>query len=306
MTLGKLLILGALFGCIESCVVIASILSARSPFHSSSEQREEAKTIRSTFAAGHGDVIADFNAYREWKRKRGDLSRTELRAWCSAHCLSLQTMEDITSNCSQFLADLKETGFVSVRTTHQDLFSGWFHANSANLALLRALVAGAFSPQIARVEMPEQLWRESVSGAVAQEPEARAIKYYTRDSGRVFVHPSSTLFDAQGFPGGSIYVAYFSRISTSKPFIRDLTPFNAFSLLLFCGTNELDALGRGLLVDGWLRLKGWARIGVLVNRLRGVLDELLEQKLRDPAADLGGHEIVQTAIQLVGLNGMDE
>ena len=287
-------------------MIIASILSARSPFHSPPEQREQAKAARTAFAAGHGDLIADLNAYLEWKRRRGALPRGELRTWCSANFLSHQILDDIASNCTQHLGSLKEIGFVPTRTPGGDPYSGRSNKNSANLTLLRALVAGAFSPQVARVELPEKLWRDSVSGAIAQDPEARAIKYYTQDSDRVFVHPSSTLFDAQSFVRESTYIAYFSRVTTSKPFIRDLTPFNAFSLLLFCGTNELDALGRGLVVDGWLRLKGWARIGVLVNRLRGVLDELLEQKLTDPVLDLGGHEIVQTAIGLVEFNGMDE
>lgn len=31
------------------------------------------------------------------------------------------------------------------------------------------------------------------------------------------------------------------------------TAFNAYTLLLFSGAIELDTLGRGLVVDGWLR-----------------------------------------------------
>ena len=107
------------------------------------------------------------------------------------------------------------------------------------------------------------------------DPEAKMIKYFSQENGRVFVHPSSTVFDAQGFPGNSIYMSYFNRMATSKVFIRDLTPFNAYAALLFSGPIVLDTLGRGLVVDGWLRLRGWARIGVLVSRLRCMLDDVL-------------------------------
>lgn len=60
--------------------------------------------------------------------------------------------------------------------------------------------------------------------------------------------------------------------------------FNAYTLLLFAGSIALDTQGRGLVVDGWLRLRGWARIGVLVSRLRGVIDRLIERRVENPAA----------------------
>ncbi len=95
-------------------------------------------------------------------------------------------------------------------------------------------------------------------------------------------------------------------MATSKIFIRDLTPFNAYTALLFSGPIMLDTLGRGLVVDGWLRLRGWARIGVLVSRLRGMLDDLLQRKIDDPGADVAGNEVVNCVIRLVELDGMDQ
>ena len=60
------------------------------------------------------------------------------------------------------------------------------------------------------------------------DPEARTIKYFNHENGRVFVHPSSTLFDAQTFPSNASFMAYFNKMETSKIFIRELTPFNAY------------------------------------------------------------------------------
>lgn len=62
-----------------------------------------------------------------------------------------------------------------------------------------------------------------MSGAVELDPEAKTIKYFNQENGRVFVHPSSTVFDAQTFPGHSVYMSYFNKMATSKVFIRDLT-----------------------------------------------------------------------------------
>lgn len=161
-----------------------------------------------------------------------------------------------------------------------------------------------------------------MSGAVELDPEARTIKYFNQENGRVFVHPSSTVFDAQTFPGNSVYMSYFNKMATSKVFIRDLTrtylpspfpgtlltetAFNAYTALLFSGPITLDTLGRGLIVDGWLRLRGWARIGVLVSRLRGMLDDVLARKIDEPGLELGGDEVVEAVLRLVELDGLDQ
>jgi ATP-dependent RNA helicase DHX57 len=88
-----------------------------------------------------------------------------------------------------------------------------------------------------------------MSGAVELDPEARTIRYFTRDQGRVFVHPASTLFDAQGFSassssagggaegvgggGTAAFLSYFTMVSTSKVFIRELTRKSNSRLLLY-------------------------------------------------------------------------
>ena len=84
------------------------------------------------------------------------------------------------------------------------------------------------------------------------------------------------------------------------------TAFNVYTLLLFSGPIELDTLGRGLLVDGWLRLRGWARIGVLVARLRGMVDDLIAERVENPSVDLGNNEVIKLVKKLIELNGLDQ
>jgi len=85
-----------------------------------------------------------------------------------------------------------------------------------------------------------------------------------------------------------------------------MVAFNAYTALLFSGPITLDTLGRGLVVDGWLRLRGWARIGVLVSRLRSMLDDVLAKKIDDPEMDLTKNEVVALVTRLVELDGMDQ
>ena len=300
---GKLMVYGATFGCLEACLTIAAILTVKSPFISPQAKREESKAARSSFAPGQGDLICDLRAYENWSQMRSSSNYRDVRLWCDQNYVSSRILEDISSNRSQYLSSLKEAGFLP--STYHSNPHPLLNSHNSNTALIRALTAGAFNPQVARIDFPDKKFAPSMSGAVELDPEARTIKYFNQDNGRVFIHPSSTLFDAQGFQGGSVYLGYFNKMETRKLFIRELTPFNAYSLLLFSGPITLDTLGRGLIVDGWLRLRGWARIGVLVSRLRMMLDEVLAKKIDNPSLDLSNDEVVAVVRKLVEFDGLD-
>ncbi|KIW03696.1 uncharacterized protein PV09_05011 [Verruconis gallopava] len=319
---GKLLVYGSIFGCLDACLTMASILTVRSPFVSPQAKREEAKAARAVFAAGgHGDLVADLRAYDQYTANRKILPTRDLRRWCEDNFLSMATLNDITSNRSQYISSLKEIGFLPFGADNATLAA--MNSNSSSDALLRALIAGSFNPQIARVEYPETKFAATSTGAMALDPEAKTIKYFTEDASasgdgqqqprndRVFIHPSSTLFDASSFPSNTTFMTFFEKISTSKIFLRNVTPVNAYAVMMFGGGVEVDTYGRGVVVDGWIRLKGWARIGVLVGRLRKMLDRVLEERIERPGLAVGGNgedvdqEIVRVVRKLIELDGLD-
>jgi ATP-dependent RNA helicase DHX57 len=228
---GKLMVYGAIFNCLDDCVTIAAILSSKSPFLSPAERRDEAKAAKMRFARGDGDLLTDLRAYQEWDAQMADRSiqQHRVRTWCSDNFLSFPTMSDISSTRTQYYSALSEMGII----THRFPPTASASSSSASTPLLRALTASAFSPQLCRIQFPDKKFATSVSGAVELDPEAKTIRYYSQESGRVFVHPSSTLFDSQGFSGNAAFLSYFSMISTSRVFVRDLTREFFSSFLLF-------------------------------------------------------------------------
>ncbi|KAI1326854.1 P-loop containing nucleoside triphosphate hydrolase protein [Xylariaceae sp. FL0255] len=296
---GKLMVYGAIFGCLDDCITIAAILSSRSPFISPSDKRDSAKEARMRFARGDGDLLTDLRAFRQWNTMADEgTPPRQLRNFCDDNFLSYQTLSDISTTRTQYYSALIEIGIISTSSKYPN-------TTSVSMPLLRALTASAFTPQIARIQFPDKKFATSMSGAVELDPEARTIKYWTQENGRVFIHPGSALFDSQGFAGNAAFLSYFTMISTSKTFIRDLTPFNAFTLLLFSGAIDLDTMGRGLVIDGWLRLRGWARIGVLVSRLRGMVDNIIAMKVNDPQVDVRDNEVIKLVAKLIELDGLD-
>ncbi|KAK8017469.1 hypothetical protein PG993_013795 [Apiospora rasikravindrae] len=310
---GKLMVYGSIFGCLDEAVTIAAILSTKSPFLSPPDKRDLAKEARMRFAKGDGDLLTDLRGFQQWSAMMDErLPQRQVRSYCDENFLSYNTLSDIAATRTQFYSALVEMGIASPSVLNRSGGNGRGGAGStaaaasaSSMSLIRALTASAFAPQIARIQFPDKKFAASMAGAVELDPEAKTIRYFTQENGRVFIHPSSTLFDHQGFAGNAAFVSYFTMISTSKIFVRDLTPFNAFTLLLFSGAIELDTMGRGLVVDGWLRLRGWARIGVLVSRLRGMVDNMIALKVNNPQTDVHENEVIQIVTKLIELDGLD-
>jgi ATP-dependent RNA helicase DHX57 len=76
---------------------------------------------------------------------------------------------------------------------------------------------------------------------------------------------------------------------------------------MFAGQIQVDTLGRGLVIDEWIRLRGWARIGVLVSRLRSMLDMVLDGMVTQPGKGMGEREqeVVSVVRNLIERDGLD-
>lgn len=211
-------------------------------------------------------------------------------------------MSDIASNRTSYISSLQEAGLIP-STSSADISR--LSKYSTNDSLIRSLIGAALYPNIARIVLPATKYEKLSSGSLALDPEAKTIKFFAAtdasDEGdeRVFIHPGSTMFSATSFVDNSPFAAFFTRVQTSKVFLRDVTPINAFAVMLLCGDKiEIDQLGRGVRVTG-LRLKAWARIGTLIAILRRLLDERLRWKIEQPDTDILEDDVVACLRRLV-------
>jgi ATP-dependent RNA helicase DHX57 len=218
----KLMVYGSIFGCMDACVTMAAILTVKSPFVSPRDRRDEAAAARAAFSRGDGDLITDLSAYQQWAELARTQGYRQTQSWCSDNFLSHQTLRDISSNRAQFLTSLKDVGILPVDYRGSTTSSRW-DRNGSNTQLLRALIAGAFNPQVAQISFPDKKFVASMTGTVELDPDARTIKYFNQENGRVFIHPSSSLFSAHNYSGSAAFLSYFTKMATSKVFIRELT-----------------------------------------------------------------------------------
>lgn len=62
--IGKLMLYGAIFGCVDAALTMAACLSYKNPFVSPFGKRDEANKKKMTFAAGFSDQITVLMAYK--------------------------------------------------------------------------------------------------------------------------------------------------------------------------------------------------------------------------------------------------
>lgn len=92
------------------------------------------------------------------------------------------------------------------------------------------MILGGLWPRVARVHLPQNAIKfDKVSGGTVQrENVAKEYKMFDLRDERVFLHPSSVLFNFAAWR--SQYVVYFSKVQTTKLFLRDATEVREFRL----------------------------------------------------------------------------
>ncbi|CAK9684349.1 unnamed protein product [Candida parapsilosis] len=188
---GKLLLLSCIFGCLDFCSVLAAISSVGSIFVHSVENRDKIKDVTMKYSDKQGDFIAMANLYLAY-------SDSFNKKFMSDHCLSFNMLKDVASTRQQYYQLLSEMGFIKSPTVPRKV-------SKPNYDMTRAIIIGAFYPNIARVQYPPKKFLKSSSGAIEADTDARLTKYWIKKENRtdqdsslaatrVFIHPSSVLF----------------------------------------------------------------------------------------------------------------
>ncbi|KAG5890166.1 hypothetical protein JTB14_005186 [Gonioctena quinquepunctata] len=310
--IGKLILYGAIFGCVDAALTMAACLSSKSPFVSPFGKREEANRKKQSFALGFSDHITTLVAYRKFMEVYKK-SRVGARNFATENFLSFKTLTMIGDVKHQFLELLVDIGFISVnlkgkRRSYDNVYEitgTEFNKNGDNLRVLTSVLCAALYPNIVKILTPSKSYIMSAAGAVPKENEAKDMKFATAQE-TVFMHPSSVNYSVRNYP--SPYMVYQEKVQTSRVFFRDCTMVPIIPLVLFSGF-DLDITVQGgntyiVLEDGWILFQvAEHRIAELLKLIRQELFDLLEEKIRDPLLNLLHHDkgerIISTILGLV-------
>ncbi|KAI4885618.1 hypothetical protein NFI96_019060 [Prochilodus magdalenae] len=163
--LGKMIVLGNVFGCLEECLIVAASLSLKSFFAMPSLQQLPGYRSKLMFAHGiPSDSIAFVNAFKAWytSRAKGEFRhpKDELE-WGKENCIQIKRIrevaelfEDLKKRVSHFNMNVSETSsLLDYSSVHKQKF------------ILQVVIAGAFYPNyFLQGAIDEELASKELSG----------------------------------------------------------------------------------------------------------------------------------------------
>lgn len=172
--LGKLILYGVIFKCLDMAITVAAILSSKSPFSAPFGQRSQADNARMAFRRGDSDLLTIYNAYLAWKRVcQSTGGGGKEFQFCHKNFLSQQTLANIEDLKGQLLTSLADSGFLSLteeerRALSRARFSGGrgrrqqqfydiprrVNLNSDNDVVSASVIAWSFYPKILVRDVP--------------------------------------------------------------------------------------------------------------------------------------------------------
>ncbi|GAA6009512.1 hypothetical protein JCM11491_003585 [Sporobolomyces phaffii] len=300
LRLAKMLVLAAIFRCLDPILTIVALLSSKPFFLSPQDKREESKKARSGFYTSRSDLISDAKAFEACLVAKQDGSAA-LRHFLDDNYISQSTFRDVLSLRNDYLSALGSVGFIPMHCSASDPA---FNDNSQNENLLKAIIY-AGTARLVKVKLPKAVFDKGIGGAIERERESREVKFYEKEEGRVFLHPTSLLFSETRF--ATPFATYFNKHVTTKPFLRDATEVPLYAVLLFSPGHVTMELERGVTVhlsaEEWVHMKCWPRIGVLVNGLRKLFDAELESELEQPGFGGPTSSAVRAMLECISRDG---
>eukprot|EP00980_Cylindrotheca_fusiformis_P015390 scaffold4329_cov115-Cylindrotheca_fusiformis.AAC.7 len=271
--LGKMLIYGALFQCIDPILTIAASMSSQSPFSTFVKDAAVAKGKQKAFADQDSDFATLVNVYEAYAKAAATSTSTG-RKFCHSNYLNHVALREIGEARRQFLDLLCGIGFLDRRIVLEkgnrinvtSLQSCRFNRYASKPELVHAVICAGLFPHVARLE----------------EPAAGTYSLWHKEE-RLYFHSSSVNAKKKSFSGSHGWVVFHEKFGTPNRISVSTTCFvNPFALLLFGGTVDVKYLQRMVVIDDWIEVRMAAQIGVILRELRKKLDILLQKMIEQP------------------------
>lgn len=278
--IGKMVVLAAIFKCLDPILILAAVSTARNPFLSPLDKREEAEKCKAKWAMGTGnDHAAIINAFQEWRRLRrsGRGSWQPERQFAYTNFLHHDTLHHIARTAGQILDILQSSGLVEPAIQSINGMPSQYGSPSENIfsdsqALQVALATAGFYPNIAvrtRGHLPRFL-------RTVHENEAAIFPYSLAaprpESGKRY--GKITVEDAA--PPGTLFTFTEKTQADDKGiFLRSVARTFPLAVILFGGKSS--AQGATLMVDEWIPFYVRKQERFILQQLNHTLQGFLER-----------------------------
>lgn len=321
--IGKMLLYGAIFGCLSPILSIAAFLSYKSPFVYPKDERPKVERAKLDLLTKKEDGSSDSNdwykqsdhlllavAYMKWEKILREKGTRSAQQFCNSFFLSNSVMHMIRDMRVQFGTLVADSGLISLPKNYRDDRKGkehldsWFsdklqpfNMYSHQPEIVKAILCSGLYPNIAATE-------QGITSAAIRsfrQSDSAAVKGYSvwYDGRReVHIHASSVNCNLKAFQHP--FLVFLEKVETHKVFLRDTTIISPFCLLLFGGSISIQHQIGMVTIDGWLKLTAPAQTAVLFKELRLTLQSILNELIRKPKnIAIVDNEVVRSMVHLL-------
>uniref|UniRef100_A0A3P8ND84 ATP-dependent RNA helicase DHX29 n=1 Tax=Astatotilapia calliptera TaxID=8154 RepID=A0A3P8ND84_ASTCA len=282
--IGKMLIYGAILGCLEPIAIIAAAITEKSPFFTPMNRKEEANLAKAALAIANSDHLTIYNAYLGWKNSQTDGSRGEM-SYCRKHFLNrtaLITIEDVKR---ELMKMMEQVGFWSSRSSSSSSLKPQAASMSKQqISVLNAVLTAGLYDNVARVLCTPSVDVLERVACTVETPQGKAQVHFSSVNRNLQTHG---------------WLLYQEKVKYTKIYLRDTTLISPFPMLLFGGDIDVQHRERLITLDGWIHFQAPVRIGVIFKHLRRLMDSLLERKLENPRMNLEGEATIRIILDLI-------
>ncbi|KAG1701562.1 hypothetical protein DVH05_010864 [Phytophthora capsici] len=271
---GKLLLLGALFGVFDAASTCAAVLETKSPFVAPFGRQSEMKQARQHFAVGASDLLTDVNAFEAWRYVvQNKSSGVNEKSFCHQNFLSQRGLRELSKLKRQFRGLVAQLGFLPKSESEGDE-----RMTLQQLATISAVLYAGLAPNLVHTEPP-----------AAYGPKRAVLR--ERDHGVVVVHPGSINYKVANFRASN-FLTYAVKLHTSQVYLPASSLVLPLAVCLFSHALEpLPQLRRkdkagnetiGLRVNDWVVFQSSFRSAALLQEIRKEVIETIDTSLQTP------------------------
>eukprot|EP00039_Didymoeca_costata_P015899 m.276463 g.276463 ORF g.276463 m.276463 type:complete len:1391 (-) comp16301_c0_seq14:1310-5482(-) len=270
-SIGRMLIWGALFKCIDPVTTMAALLSVGGLFVTSPSKREESQKIQMSFSVDN-DLRAMMRAYHAWESIINESGLQAANAWAHENMIMVSKLMTVRGIKNQVLRHMSQARLVHYKADQDPHGEDGFNLRAQDEALQDALVLSG---------MPHNLaWRSPY----------QRFQFRTELESRAMVHPSSVNCDISR--GQHVHplpvrlrpkwLMYREMVRTSESFLRTTGNVSPLAIALFFGYNMEVNPQIGPILDDWIICRGDKDSTLSVMEVRKELECIMLRYTRNP------------------------
>ncbi|KAG8219813.1 hypothetical protein J3R82DRAFT_786 [Butyriboletus roseoflavus] len=293
--MGRLVLYGVFFRCLDKALTLAAILTNRDPFFSPLHLKAEAAAVKATWSPREfrSDALTILNAYDVWHEMYRNGEHARASRFCTDNFLSKSTLVLITKVRGHLLQSLYQAGVIDAaegsvhgRARNREwMVPPALNANAHSHPLLAALVAVATQPKFAvrTGEMTlrtqhDKVWPFVIVIVLYQLIASRQLTFIHPSSVNHRKHIRSSEDDTSLLQGERQLYAYAEKRQnltiagqTPQMYLINTTRLDPMTYLLF-GANDIQVAERGLECDEWLPIVGNLDVLDDLQRLKTMME----------------------------------